>query len=226
MQTPAGARGDGGDAGTRGGDGARRALIVDDDPDVAETMGDALEQAGLPATIAHTGAEAIRIAGDAAPGSGLLRRRAGKGLSGYDVARALRADPRLRDATLIAVTGLPADQCAAAATAAGFDHVLTKPVDLDRLEELRRKPGPRTPTGESRQAVTAAPPSAARFRGADRGGARPGVSTKDRTLAPSNQRRQRRRHALQAPGSNRRCRRSARCAASTDRAPGAGPGPA
>ena len=45
----------------------RRALIVDDDPDVAETMGDALEQAGLPATIAHSGAEAIRIAGDVRP---------------------------------------------------------------------------------------------------------------------------------------------------------------
>ena len=45
----------------------RRALVVDDDPDVAETMGDALEQSGLPATIARTGAEAIRIAGEVRP---------------------------------------------------------------------------------------------------------------------------------------------------------------
>ena len=118
----------------------RRALVVDDDPDVAETMGDALEQAGLPATIARTGAEAIRIAGEVRPVLVFCDVALGKGLSGYDVARALRADPRLRDATLIAVTGLPADQCAAAATAAGFDHVLTKPVDLDRLEELARHP--------------------------------------------------------------------------------------
>ncbi len=71
----------------RGSTQGRRALIVDDDPDVAETMGDALEQAGLPATIAHTGAEAIRIAGDVRPvlvfcdvtlgkGTVRLRRRA------------------------------------------------------------------------------------------------------------------------------------------------------
>ncbi len=127
----------------------RRALIVDDDADVAETMSDALEQAGLPATIARTGAEAIRIAGDVRPVLVFCDVALGKGLSGYDVARALRADPRLRDATLIAVTGLPADQCAAAATAAGFDYVLTKPIDLDRLEELARHPHPSTPGGES-----------------------------------------------------------------------------
>jgi CheY-like chemotaxis protein len=120
--------------------GDRRALIIDDDPDVAETMGEALEHVGLAATIAHTGAEAIRIAGDLRPVLVFCDVTLGKGLSGYDVARALRADPRLQDATLIAVTGLPADQCAAAATAAGFDDVLTKPVDLDRLEKLARLP--------------------------------------------------------------------------------------
>ncbi len=65
-----GARGSGSDGvGLASGGAAqgRRALVVDDDPDVAETMGDALEQAGLPATIARTGAEAIRIAGEVRP---------------------------------------------------------------------------------------------------------------------------------------------------------------
>lgn len=60
-------------------------------------------------------------------------------MSGYDVARAIRADARMRHTRLVAVTGLPSDQCGAAATAAGFDQVLTKPIDLPRLEKLARQ---------------------------------------------------------------------------------------
>jgi CheY-like chemotaxis protein len=120
---------------------ARHALVVDDDPDVAATMGDALNHLGLSATIARSGTEAIALASALHPDLILCDVRLGSGLSGYDLARAVRADPQLRHITLLAMTGLPPDQSEEPAKAAGFDHVLTKPVELDRLEALI-KPSP------------------------------------------------------------------------------------
>jgi CheY-like chemotaxis protein len=57
-------------------------------------------------------------------------------MDGYEVARALRADPALASAFLVAVTGyaLPEDQLRAAE--AGFDRHLGKPVPMDDIEEV------------------------------------------------------------------------------------------
>lgn len=115
---------------------ARQALIVDDDRDVAEAIGDALDQLGWVATIAHSGQEAIALATRAHPDVVLCDLTLGREMSGYDVARAIRADARLGHPILIAVTGLPGAQCAAEATDAGFDQVLAKPIELGALERL------------------------------------------------------------------------------------------
>jgi CheY-like chemotaxis protein len=58
------------------------------------------------------------------------------GMSGYDTARALRAMPELSGVTLVALTGWGADSDRQASKAAGFDHHLTKPVQLAVVEEL------------------------------------------------------------------------------------------
>jgi CheY-like chemotaxis protein len=57
-------------------------------------------------------------------------------MDGYEVAREFRADPQLRDAMLVALTGYgqPSDRSRAAE--AGFDHHLVKPVDGDTLQRL------------------------------------------------------------------------------------------
>src|SRR5690606_25652374 len=74
-------------------------------------------------------------------------------LSGYDVARALRADGALNDATLVALTGYGRAEDRAFALECGFDEHLTKPVSLDRLRTLiaelpvrrgERQPSPAT----------------------------------------------------------------------------------
>jgi CheY-like chemotaxis protein len=57
------------------------------------------------------------------------------GTSGYEVARKLRGNPQTADALLIAVTGYGNEDDRRLAREAGFDHHLTKPMDL---EELRR----------------------------------------------------------------------------------------
>jgi CheY-like chemotaxis protein len=58
------------------------------------------------------------------------------GMNGYDVARAVRADPQLAGVRLAAVSGYGQPEDQARARAAGFDHHLTKPVDPADLLRL------------------------------------------------------------------------------------------
>ena len=58
------------------------------------------------------------------------------GMDGYEVARRLRAQPDRADTLLIALTGWGQDQDQENAKAAGFNHHLVKPPDIDRLREL------------------------------------------------------------------------------------------
>jgi CheY-like chemotaxis protein len=55
------------------------------------------------------------------------------GMSGYDVARALRAMPSLAGSVLIAITGYGRDSDRDLAREAGFDHHLVKPADPEAL---------------------------------------------------------------------------------------------
>jgi two-component system CheB/CheR fusion protein len=58
------------------------------------------------------------------------------GQDGYELARELRAEPSLQDAVVIAVTGYGGPDERYRAREAGFDHYLTKPVDLEALVAL------------------------------------------------------------------------------------------
>jgi CheY-like chemotaxis protein len=60
-------------------------------------------------------------------------------MSGYDVARRIRAGERGAPMCLVAVTGWGQDSDKERALAAGFDHHLTKPVDPDQLERVIRE---------------------------------------------------------------------------------------
>ena len=62
-------------------------------------------------------------------------------LDGYAVARAFRADPELRSAFLIALTGYGQEEDRRRALEAGFDTHLTKPADLDDLRRLLAEGG-------------------------------------------------------------------------------------
>jgi CheY-like chemotaxis protein len=60
-------------------------------------------------------------------------------MDGFQAARKMRTLPGLSDAMLIAVTGYGEDEDRRLARAAGYDHHLLKPVDLDQLERLLRR---------------------------------------------------------------------------------------
>ena len=55
-------------------------------------------------------------------------------MDGYQVARAMRSDPALASARLIALTGYARAQDAAKAMEAGFDAHLAKPPSIEALE--------------------------------------------------------------------------------------------
>ena len=54
-------------------------------------------------------------------------------VDGYSVAREARLHPELKDTMIIAVTGYGRERDIAASRAAGADHHVTKPIDLDHV---------------------------------------------------------------------------------------------
>ena len=114
--------------------GAPRILIVDDNVDAADTLSDALTDAGFATMIAHDGPDALRIAEDFRPLLAVLDIGLPV-MDGYELAGRLRALPTLGTLRLVALTGYGRPEDRARASAAGFDEHLVKPITLERLQE-------------------------------------------------------------------------------------------
>jgi CheY-like chemotaxis protein/anti-sigma regulatory factor (Ser/Thr protein kinase) len=121
---------------------ARRILVVDDNVDVAESLGQVLKLMGNEVQLAHTGPTALALAQQFVPEVVLLDIGL-PGMDGYEVARRLRQLPALRDVLLIAQTGWGQAEDSRRSLDAGFDHHLTKPIDLDVLRRLLAAPRPK-----------------------------------------------------------------------------------
>lgn len=113
----------------------RLVLVIEDDPDVAETLEQVLRQWGHDVHLARDGAGGVWRARTLKPEVVLVDVGL-PDISGYDVARAIRADPVLDPELLVAITGYGRPQDLLDAKAAGFDDHLTKPDVLPRLREL------------------------------------------------------------------------------------------
>ena len=109
-----------------------RVLVVDDNVDAAQTLQLLLGASGHRVIVAHTALEALEMARDMAPQLCLLDIGL-PDISGYDLARGLRALPSTAKAMLVAVTGYGRREDRDLAIAAGFDHYFVKPVDVDAL---------------------------------------------------------------------------------------------
>jgi signal transduction histidine kinase len=112
-----------------------RVLVVDDNIDAAQTLQLLLEAAGHQVSVAHTALAALEMAQATSPELCLLDIGL-PDISGYDLARGLRALPHTAHATLVAVTGYGRREDRDQATGAGFDHYFVKPVDVDALLAL------------------------------------------------------------------------------------------
>jgi signal transduction histidine kinase len=106
-----------------------RALVVDDNHDAADTLAMMLELLGLQVQCLYDpmGFEASY---DAFQPDVLFLDVGMPGRSGYDVARALRAQPTGHEALLVAVTGWGQPEDRRRSREAGFDHHLVKPPEL------------------------------------------------------------------------------------------------
>jgi PAS domain S-box-containing protein len=114
--------------------GALRVLVVDDNLDAADSLAALLQILGHSTRVAHDGPAGLAAAHDFEPDLVLLDIGL-PGMSGYDVARAIRAAQELRQVVLIALTGWGAQSDRQQSVEAGFDQHLTKPVSLEALEQ-------------------------------------------------------------------------------------------
>ncbi|WP_432377595.1 ATP-binding protein [Duganella sp. P38] len=112
-----------------------RVLVVDDNIDAAQTLQLLLEAGGHHVTVAHTALRALELAQASSPQLCLLDIGL-PDISGYELARRLRAAPQTAQATLVAVTGYGRREDRDQANAAGFNHYFVKPVDVDALLAL------------------------------------------------------------------------------------------
>lgn len=120
---------------------AHRVLVVDDNKDAAETLCMLLQLTGHEVRSAHNGPDALAACDAFAPDIVFLDISL-PGMSGYDVARSLRAHAQHREVTLVALTGWGTEEDRNQARSAGFDHHLKKPFDLEKMEVLLRKAAP------------------------------------------------------------------------------------
>jgi PAS domain S-box-containing protein len=115
-----------------------KVLVVDDNVDAAESLATVLQMTGRKTLTVYDGPGVLQAARDFAPDIVLLDIGL-PGMSGYDVARQLRADPDLSRSVLIAVTGWGSEEDRRRSHEAGFDEHLTKPIDIAMLEPLLRR---------------------------------------------------------------------------------------
>ena len=112
-----------------------RILIVDDSRDTILTLRVLLEQMGQEVTQAKNGGAALIAAAVFRPEI-VLCDIGLPDMDGYAVVKALRADPALRGAHLVALTGYGQPEDRNRALKAGFDRHLTKPISHDQLRDL------------------------------------------------------------------------------------------
>jgi CheY-like chemotaxis protein len=113
----------------------RRILIVDDDVDAAEALGELLRDCGHEVATAHGGPTALDQARVQRPDVVLLDITMPE-MDGYEVAKRMRDELGLGEAVLVALSGYGEDRHVRLAREAGFDQHITKPVDVAKLEEL------------------------------------------------------------------------------------------
>jgi signal transduction histidine kinase/DNA-binding response OmpR family regulator len=115
---------------------SRRVLVIEDNPDSAESMRLLLTLSGHQVEVAPTGVAGMERAREFRPEVVLCDIGLPGGMDGYAVARAMRQDPELAPAFLIASTGYGQAEDQRRCREAGFDAHLTKPVDLPELQRL------------------------------------------------------------------------------------------
>ena len=119
---------------------ARRVLVIEDNVDAAESLREALELGEHEVAVAYSGPEGMEKARSYRPDV-VLCDIGLPGLDGYQVARALRADPdpALRSTYLVSLSGYALQEDVMRSKDAGFDQHMAKPPSMEMLEQAIRE---------------------------------------------------------------------------------------
>jgi CheY-like chemotaxis protein len=112
-----------------------RILVADDERDQVTTLAAILQDEGHDVREVYLGAEVLRMVREFDPDVALIDIGM-PGMSGYDVARELRAEFGRQRPLLIAVTGWKQSSDKILARIAGFDHHVAKPFESKTLLQL------------------------------------------------------------------------------------------
>jgi two-component system CheB/CheR fusion protein len=113
----------------------RRVLVVEDDPDVAEALRQALTIDGHEVRIARNGTDGVTQALDWKPDF-VLCDIGLPGMDGYEVAALLRASVSMRSTRLVALSGYGQAEDVDLARHAGFDEHVVKPSNIEVLRRI------------------------------------------------------------------------------------------
>ena len=114
---------------------ARRVVVVDDNPDLADALGMLLQLEGHTVTTAYDGWTALKLIEETHPHVVFVDIGM-PNMNGYELARTLSRWPGREATRLIAMTGWGQLDDDARSFAAGFDVHLTKPILPEQLSEL------------------------------------------------------------------------------------------
>jgi DNA-binding response OmpR family regulator len=124
----------------------RSVLVVDDDPDIRELIGHKLWMAGFRVLTAADGAAGLAAASASLPEL-IVLDVAMPGMSGIDVCRQLRENPRTADVPVIMLTARTNATFAMLGFMAGADLYLSKPFSprdlVEQIKTLMSGPRPR-----------------------------------------------------------------------------------
>ncbi|NHZ79719.1 PAS domain S-box protein [Massilia sp. CCM 8695] len=112
-----------------------RVLVVDDNHDAADMLSELMDIIGHTSRVANDGMRALALAEQFRPEVVFLDIGM-PGMNGYETAQRLRAMTHLEPLVLVALTGWGDDNDRARSKAAGFDHHLIKPANLEAVERL------------------------------------------------------------------------------------------
>lgn len=113
----------------------RTVLVVDDNADAADSLGQLLSAWGYDVIVAHDGPAALAALQDSLPDIALLDIGM-PAMDGYELATHLRFQPGCEEMPIVAITGSGTAEDARRSRAKGFSAHLVKPVDPASLATL------------------------------------------------------------------------------------------
>ena len=111
-----------------------RVLVVDDNPDAADSLAELLRLVGCEVQTCYCGETVVPLAEQFEPDAGILDLRMPR-VDGLEAARRLREWAGERMLLLIALSGVTGPEVEESSRLAGFDHYILKPGDANEIFE-------------------------------------------------------------------------------------------